>query len=531
MTRSEGHRSGTTRTATVRTRRALLALAFLVPVVVSACADDDAGGPPTLTWYINPDNGGQAELATKCGDESDGAFRIETQILPNEADQQREQLVRRLAADDPSIDLMSLDPPFVAEFANAGYLLPITDPADVELFTDGVLEAPLETAFWDGQLVAPVFWANTQLLWYRKSVASAAGVDPTAADFTWQAMIEAAEAEGKRIGVQGRRYEGYMVWINALVRSGGGQIIENPELGADATPSVASDAGNIAAEIVGELGRSSAAPADMSTAGEEESRSVFQGDNGSFMVNWPYVYAAAQEAVAGGSLDQSVVDDIGWARYPAVEAGTPSAPAARRHQPRDRKLHQVSGRGPGGGEVHHVAREQHRVHDQVGQSGRPRRGLRRPCRTRGVPDGRPDPRVDQRRRRPARHPVLRRRLGVGATHVAPVGERRRTGHARRRPTSTWSRCSRGSVCCDDRRRTGADGRLATDRGGPQGGDDRAGAARATPRPQPVGSGVHRDDRRDRLPAALRGRVVALPIPTHRPRRAESSSASATTPPS
>ena len=94
---------------------------------------------------------------------------------------------------------------------------------------------------WDGQLVAPVFWANTQLLWYRKSVASAAGVDPTAADFTWQAMIEAAEAEGKRIGVQGRRYEGYMVWINALVRSGGGQIIENPELGADATPTVASD--------------------------------------------------------------------------------------------------------------------------------------------------------------------------------------------------------------------------------------------------------------------------------------------------
>jgi len=327
MTRTATRRSETKRTTASRARRALLALAILTPVAVSACGDDDdASGTPTLTWYINPDNGGQAELAKKCGDASDGAFKIETQILPNEADQQREQLVRRLAADDPSIDLMSLDPPFVAEFANAGYLLPITDPADVELFTEGVLEAPLETASWDGQLVAPVFWANTQLLWYRKSVASAAGVDPTAADFTWQKMIEAAEAEGKRIGVQGRRYEGYMVWINALVRSGGGQIIEDPELGADAKPTVASPAGNIAAEIVGELARSSAAPADMSTAGEEESRSLFQGDSGSFMVNWPYVYAAAQEAVAGGSLDQSVVDDIGWARYPEVEAGRPSAP-------------------------------------------------------------------------------------------------------------------------------------------------------------------------------------------------------------
>jgi multiple sugar transport system substrate-binding protein len=302
------------------------ALALAFAVVASGCGGDDAGGVPTLTWYINPDNGGQATLAKKCGEASGGAYKIETAILPNEADQQREQLVRRLAADDPSIDLMSLDPPFVAEFANAGYLLPITNPTDVSELTDGVLAAPLKAAYWDGQLVAPPFWANTQLLWYRKSVAQAAGVDPTAADFTWDAMIKAAVSDGKKIGVQGRRYEGYMVWINALIASGGGQIIENAELGADATPTVSSPAGDVAAQIVGELARSSAAPADMSTAGEEESRSLFQGDAGSFMVNWPYVYAAAEDAVKKGALAQSVVDDIGWARYPQAEAGKPSAP-------------------------------------------------------------------------------------------------------------------------------------------------------------------------------------------------------------
>ena len=97
---------------------------------------------PTLIWYMNPDNGGQATLAEECTEAADGAYRIETQILPNEADAQREQLVRRLAADDSSIDLMSLDPPFVAEFANAGYLLAITDPEDVATLTDGVLDGP-----------------------------------------------------------------------------------------------------------------------------------------------------------------------------------------------------------------------------------------------------------------------------------------------------------------------------------------------------------------------------------------------------
>src|SRR5690606_21103951 len=62
------------------------------------------------------------------------------------------------------------------------------------------------------------------------------------------------------------------------------------------------------------------------TAGEEEARALFQSDNGGFMVNWPYVYQAAKSAVEEGGLSQAVVDDIGWARYPRMDAGRPSAP-------------------------------------------------------------------------------------------------------------------------------------------------------------------------------------------------------------
>ncbi|HEY7225139.1 MAG TPA: extracellular solute-binding protein, partial [Micromonosporaceae bacterium] len=239
--------------------------------------------------------------------------------------QQREQLVRRLAAQDSSIDLMSLDPPFVAEFANAGYLR-VFDKADQTQLTKGVLDAPLKTVYWDGKLVAAPFWANTQLLWYRKAAVRAAGVDPASPDFTWQKMIDAAVKEGKVIGVQANRYEGYMVWINALVVSAGGQIITHVEKGKDATPTIDSPAGDAAATVVGDLARSKAAPPAMSTAGEEEARSAFQGGRGMFMVNWPYVYAAAKGDAESGAIDQSVVEDIGWARYPAVIAGKPSRP-------------------------------------------------------------------------------------------------------------------------------------------------------------------------------------------------------------
>ena len=306
-------------------RVAVLVVLLIGAVGLTACSGDEAGAP-TLVWYTNPDNGGQATLAEECTESADGAYRIETQTLPTEADAQREQLVRRLAAGDSSVDLMSLDPPFVAEFANAGYLLPITDEADVETLTEGVLDAPLETAFWDDELVATPFWANTQLLWYRQSVADEAGVDPTAEGFTWDDMIDAAEATSTRIGVQSRRYEGYMVWINALVSSAGGTIVENADDGADATPSMASPAGDRAADVVDRLANSSAAAADITTAGEEEARSLFQSDAGGFMVNWPYVYAAAKGEVDSGALSADVLDDVAWARYPRTDPERPSAP-------------------------------------------------------------------------------------------------------------------------------------------------------------------------------------------------------------
>ena len=88
----------------------------LVSGLLAACG---AEGKPALNWYINPD--GQETLnalAEKC---SEGKpYDIAIQLLPSSATDQRTQLARRLAAEDSTTDLMSLDPLFVPEFANAG---------------------------------------------------------------------------------------------------------------------------------------------------------------------------------------------------------------------------------------------------------------------------------------------------------------------------------------------------------------------------------------------------------------------------
>ncbi len=64
----------------------------------------------------------------------------------------------------------------------------------------------LAGATWNGKLVTVPFWANTQLLWYRKSVAAAAGIDPAAGPpVTWKQIMDAAKSQDKFLSVQGAK--------------------------------------------------------------------------------------------------------------------------------------------------------------------------------------------------------------------------------------------------------------------------------------------------------------------------------------
>ena len=81
---------------------------------------------------------------TNCNKEANGRYTINYVKLPNIADQQRELLVRRLAAEDDDIDLMSLDVIWTAEFAQAEWILPWEGERRSAAEEDK-LEGPLET--------------------------------------------------------------------------------------------------------------------------------------------------------------------------------------------------------------------------------------------------------------------------------------------------------------------------------------------------------------------------------------------------
>src|SRR5260370_19235938 len=203
---------------------ALLAVAVLTSSALAACGSSTASsGPVTHHSYRFPANSGAIQQAvTTCSAQSGGKYTIAYNKLPNSADGQRQQMVRRLAAGDSSMDILGLDVTWEAEFAQAGWILPWTGSNQQQASAD-TLSVPLQTATWQGKLYAVPYNSNTQLLWYRSDLVPN---PPT----TWDEMINdsiqlAKAGKPHLIEIQGAQYEGTVVWFNSLLASAGGSVL------------------------------------------------------------------------------------------------------------------------------------------------------------------------------------------------------------------------------------------------------------------------------------------------------------------
>jgi multiple sugar transport system substrate-binding protein len=291
--------------------RLTLACALLAAVVGCGVGDSGSTGGRTLNWYVFNEPGGANEDAIKaCNEEAKGRYRIRYQRLPTDANQQRELIVRRLAAEDSTVDLVGMDVIWTAEFAEAGWILPWEGQLRQQA-TDGKVEGPRKTVEYQNKVWGIPFTTNTQLLFYRKDQ-----VKKPPATFTWEEMIDQAAEAGKSVEVQAAQYEGYTVWINSLIVGAGGQIADQ---GGDVK--VDRTAGT-AAEIISRLAKSKAAPPGMATSKEDQARLGFETGRSDYQVNYTFIYPSAAEVKSPKDFQKR----IGWARYPRTVADMPSRP-------------------------------------------------------------------------------------------------------------------------------------------------------------------------------------------------------------
>jgi multiple sugar transport system substrate-binding protein len=270
---------------------------------VAACGGS-SGGPANINvWVFNEPSGSFKDAAKRCTQQSNGKYKISLNALSNQADQQRQSLVRRLAAKDSSIDIAGMDVVWTAEFAAAGWIKEW--PTDLaNQVKQGTLPGPLTTATYQGKLYAAPANSNNQLLWYRKDK-----VDKPAD--TWTGLIDQAKQLKTHIEIQGAQYEGVVVWFNSLVQSAGGTIVKGDQVTLGA-------GGQKAADIISQLAHSSAADPSLASQHEDETRLAFEAGTAFFQVNYPFIYPSAKDSAP------KIFKEIAWAPYPGVEAGQPA---------------------------------------------------------------------------------------------------------------------------------------------------------------------------------------------------------------
>ncbi|HVM20410.1 MAG TPA: extracellular solute-binding protein [Mycobacteriales bacterium] len=300
----------------MRSSTGILAAALVLAPLAGCGGGEEvgAGGAPVVNWYVGNESW-LPDVIEACNGQADGAFELRAASLPTNPDQQREQLVRRLAARDSAIDLIGMDVVWTGEFSQAGWIQPFEEGELANVGSEEqVLAGPYESALYDGRQFGAPLNSNTRLLWYRKSV-----LGDTPVPETWDELLDTADQLGTRIQETGRRAESLMVFFNALVESAGTSIVETEDgearIGLEKEPTVQ------ALEIMGRYAQSSAAPTALSTSGEDDNRLAFQSadSDSAFMINWPYVFPSVLEA------DPALAEDYGVAPYPSVEKGTPPA--------------------------------------------------------------------------------------------------------------------------------------------------------------------------------------------------------------
>lgn len=285
--------------------------AVLLACLATACGDGESSGSRTLNWFIAQQPGGALQkIADRCTQQSEGRFKINIELLPAQADAQREQLVRRLGAEDSTIDIIGMDVVWTGEFANAGWVQEVPEDRRAAV-SENVFESVLKTAQFEDKLYGAPLWSNTQLLWYRKDRSPEAPK-------TWDEMIDKAEEIGPKEGqiqVQANRYEGLVVWANAMIASSGTAILTGPE-----SVGLNREKTERALGVMARLGASNVHAPDIDTSNEGTSAIGFESGASTFMINYPFVYSSAK------SNAPEIFKELRAAKYPQVDESQESAP-------------------------------------------------------------------------------------------------------------------------------------------------------------------------------------------------------------
>jgi multiple sugar transport system substrate-binding protein len=221
--------------------------------------------------------------------------KIVREIGPHSSTQFHDLLTQKLKNRDTQLDVFFMDVIWPAEFASAGWALPLDryfTPSEQEKF----LKAPVSANRYRGQIFgAPVF-VDAGLLYYRKDLLEKYGLSPPR---SWPALVEdaktilAREQDPQLVGFSGqfKQYEGLICNMMEYILGNGGALWDEKRLvSALDQPRALQAVRFVRDRIIGEISHRG-----VLTYEEPESFALFAQGRAIFHRNWPYAWKNAND--------------------------------------------------------------------------------------------------------------------------------------------------------------------------------------------------------------------------------------------
>jgi multiple sugar transport system substrate-binding protein len=286
-------------------RRVLVAAVTLSALLVAAaCGGGDDPGTGTssaptgvdfskqgdVEFWTGKDNTGYVPKQVKAFNDSHPNGKVILHELPDEADQQRQQMIQNTQIKNPAMGILNVDVVWTAEFAAKQYIVPL--PPD-QFPTDQFLPATVDSATYFNKLYGYPWTSNGGLLFYRKDLLDKYDLEPPTTFDEMKAACDTIRDGEKNAKLdcfagQYNKYEGLTVNFDEAVHGAGGVIV-----GDDGKPNVATPEATKGLQTLTDWFKDGYIPKGAITWTEEEGRQAFQSGTLIFHRNWPYVYASA----------------------------------------------------------------------------------------------------------------------------------------------------------------------------------------------------------------------------------------------
>jgi multiple sugar transport system substrate-binding protein len=266
--------------------------------------DAAQGAKGTVTMCAGKDTSGALTEAIKLFNqehEGDG-LKVVKRELATDATEVRNQFIQRAQAKSDECDVLQADIIWIAEFAQQGWLLDMSDYANTR--KDQFIPSTMSSFDYDGKLWGLPQVTGAGLLYRRTDQAPEA-------PGTWQELYEVA-AQESGFAYQGAPYEGLTCNFVELSSAAGGRILSEDGMKAE----LDSPENLEALKLMVEGMKSGGAVKANVTYMEEPARLAFESGKATFMRNWSYAYALAKKA-------RRVKDVVEVTPLPPFEGGGP----------------------------------------------------------------------------------------------------------------------------------------------------------------------------------------------------------------